>query len=251
MATMRRPRYSLRDSLYWDETECLTYYGMLSLHEIFEVVGSQLTETDVDVLSFLLDETYPAVAHPLDPAGWTSEPFEEDPEMGKEVPPSPTLLQAWRRLQPRGSVSAFSTDARHKPKSGLELLLELERRGYLSEGKLEPLLQLLRVLTRHDLLPLVSCKKRRTVSPERFRLDYGTVDRQSLCPSGLTDTCAQTESLNEHSAQQWRRDPARQLPAPLRKRRGKGRRGKANAHKRTSGVTGTPPLPVPEKVTCG
>uniref|UniRef100_A0A3Q0S5N7 Death effector domain-containing 1 n=1 Tax=Amphilophus citrinellus TaxID=61819 RepID=A0A3Q0S5N7_AMPCI len=104
MALVHHQGYPLRDSLYWDETECLNYYGMLSLHEVFEVVGSQLTETDIEVLSFLLDETCSAT-HPLDP-------------------------------------------------SGLELLLQLERRGYLSDGNLEPLLQLLRVLTRHDLLPL-------------------------------------------------------------------------------------------------
>uniref|UniRef100_A0A3B5MW82 Death effector domain-containing 1 n=1 Tax=Xiphophorus couchianus TaxID=32473 RepID=A0A3B5MW82_9TELE len=102
------------DSLHWDETECLNYYGMLSLHEMFDVVASQLTESDIEALSFLLNETYPA-QHPLDPF-----------------------------------------------KSGLELLLELERRGYLYDGNLEPLLQLLRVLTRHDLLPFVSHKKRRT-----------------------------------------------------------------------------------------
>ncbi|XP_010901879.1 death effector domain-containing 1 isoform X2 [Esox lucius] len=254
MATIRRPRCSLRDSLYWDETECLTYYGMLSLHEMFEVVGSQLTEMDVEVLSFLLDETYPAIGHPLDPAGWTSEPCEGDPEAGKEEAPSPALLVAWRRLQSRGSALVCPTEARHKPKSGLELLLELERRGYLSESTLEPLLQLLRVLTRHDLLPLVSRKKRRTVSPERFRLDYGSVDRRTACPSALTDTSAQTESPDENSTQQWRRgvDPARTAPAPLRKKRGKGRRwtSKPVAHKRTVGITETPAPPVPEKVTC-
>lgn len=145
--------------MFWEETECLNYYGMLSLHEIFEIVGSQLTETDVEVLSFLLDETYHGT-HPLDPAGWTPEVCAENPEASEGVSPSPRLLEAWRRLQPRGSPSPAA--ARHKPKSGLDLLLELERRGYLGEGNLEPLLQLLRVLTRHDLLPFVSRKKRRT-----------------------------------------------------------------------------------------
>lgn len=158
MAAVRRPGCSLRDSMYWDETECLNYYGMLSLHEVFEVVGSQLTETDIEVLSFLLEETFPG-GHPLNPAGWTVEPSEGDPD-DSGVSPSPALLNAWRRLQPRGSPCP--TAARHKPKSGPELLLELERRGYLSDGNLEPLLQLLRVLTRHDLLPFVSHKRRRT-----------------------------------------------------------------------------------------
>lgn len=158
MAPIRRPGYPLRGSIIWDETECLAFYGMLSIHELFEVVGSQLTETDIEVLSFLLDETYPA-EHPLQPAAWTVAPCDGDPD-NHGVPPSPELLNAWRRFRPRGPLCPSA--ARHKPKSGLELLLELERRGYLSERNLEPLLQLLRVLTRHDLLPFVSSKKRRT-----------------------------------------------------------------------------------------
>lgn len=157
MAAVHHQGYPLRDSLYWDETECLNYYGMLSLHEVFEVVGSQLTETDIEVLSFLLNETCSAT-HPLDPAGWTVEPREDNPD-DPGVAPSPQLLKAWQQLKPTGSQQPFLDP---KPKSGLELLLQLERKGYLSDGNLAPLLQLLRVLTRHDLLPLVSHKKRRT-----------------------------------------------------------------------------------------
>lgn len=157
MAAVDYPWATVRDSLYWDETECLSYYGVLSLHEVFEIVGSQLTETDIEVLSFLLDETYSA-PHPLDPAGWAVEPHEGDPD-DSGVSPSPALLKAWRHLKPLGSQQPLVPS--DKPKSGLELLLELERRGYLSDGNLEPLLQLLRVLTRHDLLPLVSYKRRR------------------------------------------------------------------------------------------
>lgn len=157
MAAVHHQGYPLRDSLYWDETECLNYYGMLSLHEVFEVVGSQLTETDIEVLSFLLNETCSAT-HPLDPAGWTVEPCEDNPD-DPGVAPSPQLLKAWQQLKPTGSQQPFLDP---KPNSGLELLLQLERRGYFSDGNLAPLLQLLRVLTRHDLLPLVSHKKRRT-----------------------------------------------------------------------------------------
>lgn len=146
-----------KEYLYWDETECLNHYGMLSLHEVFEIVGSQLTETDIEVLSFLLNEACPAT-HPLDPAGWTVEPCEDDPE-DSGVAPSAELLKVWKRLNPQVSQQLLVDS---KPKSGLELLLELERRGFLSDGNMEPLLQLLRVLTRHDLLPLVSHKKRRT-----------------------------------------------------------------------------------------
>ena len=158
MPVMQRPSYCLNDSFSWDETECLNYYGMLSLHEVFQIVGSQLTVKDIEVLSCLLDEAF-CEEHPLDPAAWTVKPCEEDPS-DPGVPPTAALLRAWRKLKPQGNPGTPAS--LHTPKSGLDLLLQLERRGFLSEGNLEPLLQLLRVLTRHDLLPLVSRKKRRT-----------------------------------------------------------------------------------------
>ncbi|XP_034030321.1 death effector domain-containing 1 [Thalassophryne amazonica] len=157
MATVHHTGCPLRDSFYWDETECLNYYGMLSLQEVFEIVGSQMTEMDIEVLTFFLNETCP-IQHPLDPAGWTVDPREVDPDE-PDVSTSPELLKAWRRLQSQGFPWNV---APYKPRSGVELLLEMERRGYISDGNLEPLLQLLRILTRHDLLPFVSCKKRRT-----------------------------------------------------------------------------------------
>lgn len=158
MAALRHRGCPQRNRPCWDEAACVTHYGMMSLHEVFETVGSQLTETEIELLSFLLNELCPS-AHPLDPAGWTVDYHKEDSE-STAVSPSPQLLKAWRHLKPRASQLPFV--APFQPKSGLELLLELERRGYLSDGNLEPLLQLLRVLTRHDLLPLVSHKKRRT-----------------------------------------------------------------------------------------
>lgn len=158
MATVHRQGYPFRHPPFWDETDCLNYYGMLSLHEVFEIIGSQLSKNDIEVLSFLLNETFSA-PHPLDPTGWTVEPHEDDPEdLG--VYPSPELLKAWHRLKPQGSQDSLVVSS--KPKGGFELLLELERQGYISDSNLEPLRQLLRVLTRHDLLPFVSHKKRRT-----------------------------------------------------------------------------------------
>ncbi|XP_064154313.1 death effector domain-containing 1 [Anguilla rostrata] len=254
MAAMRRPRYSL----YWEETECLNYYSMLSLHEIFEIVGSQLTETDVEVLSFLLDETYHGT-HPLDPAGWTPEVCPENPEASAGGSPSPRLLEAWRRLQPRGSPCPAA--ARHKPKSGLDLLLELERRGYLSEGNLEPLLQLLRVLTRHDLLPFVSRKKRRTVSPDRYAVEYFGDDRRGVGSAGLTDPNGQTDVSQSRLPGQWRAgvDPSRPAPTSTRRKRGRGRRSSAAggaACRRALELPAAPAMaqqqaqPAQEKVTC-
>lgn len=206
MAAVHRQGYPPRHSVFWDETECLNYYGMLSLHEVFEIVGSQLTETDIEVLSFLLKETF-AAPHPLDPAGWTVEPRQGDPG-DSGVSPCSQLLTTWRQLKPQSCQESFADSC--EPTSGLELLLELERRGYVSDGQLEPLLQLLRVLTRHDLLPFVSGKKRRTgegqsrvweylscpsttdaglslfaVSPERIERSYGTNSMESgMQPGG-------------------------------------------------------------------
>lgn len=214
MAAMDYPKNSLKDSLRWDETQCLNYYGMLSLHEVFEIVGSQLTESDTEVLSFLLDETFFA-PHPLDPSGWTVEPCDGDPD-DSGVSPCPALLKTWKRLKPQCSHALVPSC---KPKRGPELLLELEKRGYISDGNLEPLLQLMRILTRHDLLPLVSHKRRRTgkewlsdvcircllnpnntnlflcftVSPERFGQSCRIKKREFVCTSGIQPTCRQTE----------------------------------------------------------
>lgn len=97
----------------WEEDECLDYYGMLSLHRMFEVVGGQLTECELDLLAFLLDEA-------------------------------------------PGAAGGLS-----HTRSGLELLLELERRGQCDESNLRLLGQLLRVLARQDLLPHLARRRRR------------------------------------------------------------------------------------------
>ncbi|KAJ3583175.1 hypothetical protein NHX12_034385 [Muraenolepis orangiensis] len=203
MEVMQRPSQRLSDSFHWEETDCLKYYEMLSLHEVFQIVGSQMTMWDVRVLSFLLDETF-CGPHPLDPAAWTVNPGHEDPSDPGGAPsdpggapsdpggapdgapsnpgmdpggaPSPALLRAWRRSKPQGDQSAKASQS---PQSGLGLLLVLERRGYLSEGNLEPLLRLLRFLTRHDLLPLVSRRKRKTVSPDRTK-NHSAAEHQAM-----------------------------------------------------------------------
>ncbi|XP_031600104.1 death effector domain-containing 1 [Oreochromis aureus] len=247
MAAVHHQGYPLRDSLYWDETECLNYYGMLSLHEVFEVVGSQLTETDIEVLSFLLNETCSAT-HPLDPAGWTVEPREDNPD-DPVVAPSPQLLKAWQRLKPTVSQQPFLDP---KPKSGLELLLQLERRGYLSDGNLAPLLQLLRVLTRHDLLPLVSHKKRRTVSPERIVQRYEIESTESVCTSGISSSCRETETPLTSFAHQLETGIYTPVAGPCASRRRKKRgNGWSRKSKKTSRESQPlPPPPAPQKVSC-
>ncbi|GAB0200417.1 death effector domain-containing protein [Grus japonensis] len=144
-----------RTPVPWEEEECLEYYGMVSLHRLFEVVGAQLTPSDVTVLSFLLDETHPG-SHPLDPELW-----------GGGDDESSSLLEKWNRRR-RRRRSGNREEERARPRNGVELLLELERRGFCDEGNFRHLLQLLRVLTRHDLLHCVTLKRPRTVSPERF-----------------------------------------------------------------------------------
>uniref|UniRef100_A0A673CMN1 DED domain-containing protein n=1 Tax=Sphaeramia orbicularis TaxID=375764 RepID=A0A673CMN1_9TELE len=250
MAVAHHPGYPFKELHFWDETECVNYYGMLSLHEVFEIVGSQLTETDIEVLSFLLNETCTA-PHPLDPIGWTVEPHEGDPDISG-VAPSPELLKVWRRQH--AHRSSHPLISAYKPKSGVELLLELEKRGYLSDGNLEPLLQLLRVLTRHDLVHLVSHKKRRTVSPERIQHRYGIEKREVACPFGMQQSCRQTEIPFSSFTQQWRTGIYPPMPGPTpRKRRKKRGNGWSRRSKKTSRQGQTlPPLPPspPQKVSC-
>ncbi|XP_062393979.1 death effector domain-containing 1 isoform X2 [Sardina pilchardus] len=255
MATCRHPWMSP-----WEETECFTYYDMLTPHEIYEVVGSQLTEADVEVLSYILDEMYPN-EHPLDPEQWTEMARARDSGLLEVVAPAdPRLVRAWRRARggprARGGVGAAcacacSEVARHRPKCGVELLLELERRGHLSEGNLEPLLQLLRVLTRHDLLPFVSRKKRRTVSPERdypVPMETAAMERTSE----ETASCSHTGPPSDCSSELWREgvDPVR-AAAPPRRKRGKGRQWtRRKGPKPQECPPPPPPPPVPNKVTC-
>ncbi|XP_024917085.1 death effector domain-containing 1 isoform X5 [Cynoglossus semilaevis] len=243
MAALRHRGCPQRNRPCWDEAACVTHYGMMSLHEVFETVGSQLTETEIELLSFLLNELCPS-AHPLDPAGWTVDYHKEDSE-SSAVSPSPQLLKAWRHLKPRASQLPFV--APFQPKSGLELLLELERRGYLSDGNLEPLLQLLRVLTRHDLLPLVSHKKRRTVSPERTGGRCGPNSRGGGCASGGR----QTELPLPFYTQQLR--SSIHVPGPhVRRRRRKRGNGWSRRPKKSSKQKQQlpPPTPPPHKKSC-
>uniref|UniRef100_A0A3B3DLS8 Death effector domain-containing 1 n=1 Tax=Oryzias melastigma TaxID=30732 RepID=A0A3B3DLS8_ORYME len=245
MASVNYPGCTLNNSFYWDEAECLNYYGMMSLHEMFEIVGAQLTETDVEVLYFLLNGTYSAT-HPLDPEGWTVKPAEDSPE-DPGVTPSPQLLKAWRRLKPKDSQQPLVDS---KPRNGLELLLELEKKGYLSDGNLEPLLQLLRVLTRHDLLPFVSHKRRRTASPERIGNRY-EIDSAKLI-SGLHHTCQQTEMPLPSFTQQLSTDihsPVAEL-STRRRRRKRGYGWSRKSKKTSRQVPPLPPPPAPHKVSC-
>ncbi|XP_025124957.1 DNA-binding death effector domain-containing protein 2 isoform X1 [Bubalus bubalis] len=168
----------------WEEDECLDYYGMLSLHRMFEVVGGQLTECELELLAFLLDE----------------------------VPGAPGGLA--------------------RARSGLELLLELERRGQCDESNLRLLGQLLRLLSRHDLLPHLARKRRRPVSPERY--SYG-LSNSSRRMEGSCRRRRQSSSSSNAEQGQWETGS----PPTKRQRRSRGRPS-GGARRRRRGATTTP-----------
>ncbi|XP_076987807.1 DNA-binding death effector domain-containing protein 2 isoform X3 [Tamandua tetradactyla] len=188
----------------WEEDECLDYYGMLSLHRMFEVVGGQLTECELELLAFLLDEA-------------------------------------------PGAAGGLA-----RARSGLELLLELERRGQCDESNLRLLGQLLRVLARHDLLPHLARKRRRPVSPERY--SYGTsISSSKRMTEGSCHRRRQSSSSSSSQQGQWETGS----PPTKRQRRSRGRPSGGARRRRRGGPVAPqqpqePARPASEgKVTCG
>ncbi|XP_044526987.1 DNA-binding death effector domain-containing protein 2 [Gracilinanus agilis] len=190
----------------WEEDECLDYYGLQPLHRVFQVVGAQLSEQELAVLSFLLDEALPA-------------PQESPPGLAPRRSPQPAPAR-----------------------SGLELLLELERRGQCDEARLGPLKQLLRVLSRQDLLPRLSLKRMRPVSPERYSCSPSGSETERpegncLGPASTTSPRAQWETGSP---------PGKRQRRSLGRTRGRRRRGLQGALRaRNPGSSSTP-----NRVTC-
>ncbi|KAG9472301.1 hypothetical protein GDO78_020340 [Eleutherodactylus coqui] len=230
MAAIRKPIFFPS----WEEEECLDYYGMLSLHRMFDIIGSQLTDSDIDALSFLLNESYP-FTHPLDPNIWTVEEA--------DVAPDSALIAAWQRWN--RSSSAFNNDNLdtpdlQRPKNGTELLLQLERRGKCDESNFKHLLQLLRILTRHDLLPYVSLKRPRTVSPERYTYGPSVVDA-----GNKMDDCL--NSTSQTSEDSWETGSS----AKKRRSAGKKNRSRCTKPKKNKVSDVIPPAEIRQsKVTC-
>ncbi|NP_001002639.1 death effector domain-containing protein isoform X1 [Danio rerio] len=82
-------------------------------------------------------------------------------------------------------------------RSGRDFLLALERQGRCDETNFRHVLQLLRIITRHDLLPYVTLRKRQTVCPDpvdkyleetsvRYVSPRGTADAQQGTPHRRT-----------------------------------------------------------------
>uniref|UniRef100_A0A8C9G5H4 Death effector domain-containing protein n=1 Tax=Pavo cristatus TaxID=9049 RepID=A0A8C9G5H4_PAVCR len=77
-------------------------------------------------------------------------------------------------------------------RSGRDFLLALERQGRCDETNFRQVLQLLRIITRHDLLPYVTLKRRRAVCPdlvdkylEETSIRYVTPRAHSAAEHGL------------------------------------------------------------------
>ncbi|XP_005412443.1 PREDICTED: DNA-binding death effector domain-containing protein 2 [Chinchilla lanigera] len=170
----------------WEEDECLDYYGMLSLHRMFEVVGGQLTECELELLAFLLDEA-------------------------------------------PGAAGGLA-----RARSGLELLLELERRGQCDESNLRLLGQLLRVLARHDLLPHLARKRRRPVSPERYNYGTSSSSKKTEGSCRRRRQCSTSSTSSDSQQGQWDTDS----PPTKRQRWSRGRPSGARRRRR-----GGPPAP--------
>ncbi|XP_077888109.1 DNA-binding death effector domain-containing protein 2 isoform X2 [Ictidomys tridecemlineatus] len=149
------------------------------------VVGGQLTECELELLAFLLDEA-------------------------------------------PGAAGGLA-----RARSGLELLLELERRGQCDESNLRLLGQLLRVLARQDLLPHLARKRRRPVSPERY--SFGTSSSSSKRTEGNCRRRRQSSSSSDSQQGQWDTGS----PPTKRQRRSRGRPS-GGARRRRRGCPATP-----------
>lgn len=110
-ASSRRPTSGRYEP--WPEEAVDNAYGLYSLHRMFDIVGAQLTNRDVRVLSFLFVD----------------------------------VIDEYER----GGI-----------RNGRDFLLALERQGRCDETNFRHVLQLLRIITRHDLLPYVTLRKRQT-----------------------------------------------------------------------------------------
>lgn len=73
-------------------------------------------------------------------------------------------------------------------RSGRDFLLALERQGRCDETNFRHVLQLLRIITRHDLLPYVTLRKRQTVCPDPVDKYLEETSVRYVSPRGTGDT---------------------------------------------------------------
>uniref|UniRef100_A0A3B4B0R1 Death effector domain-containing protein n=1 Tax=Periophthalmus magnuspinnatus TaxID=409849 RepID=A0A3B4B0R1_9GOBI len=95
---------------------------------------------------------------------------------------------------------------------GRDFLLALERQGRCDESNFRHVLQLLRIITRHDLLPYVSLRRRHTVCPDpvdKYLEESSKGSVQSRSPSGQRKAGESAVGASQ---------PARTSPTHKRKR---------------------------------
>ncbi|XP_030043503.1 death effector domain-containing protein isoform X2 [Microcaecilia unicolor] len=73
-------------------------------------------------------------------------------------------------------------------RSGRDFLLALERQGRCDETNFRQVLQLLRIITRHDLLPYVTLKRRRAVCPDLVDKYLEETSIRYVTPRAPSDT---------------------------------------------------------------
>ncbi|XP_041037055.1 DNA-binding death effector domain-containing protein 2-like isoform X1 [Carcharodon carcharias] len=246
MAAVKRAR--------WDEEEVLAYYRMLSLHQMFELVGSQLSQADVEALAFLLDEAYPleralraAQAGEGEGEEEEGEGMEEEEGGEAEVPGPASPRHQPPARGPRPHPLPAASFSLHRPKSGVRLLFELERRGLCDETNFRELLQLLRVISRHDLLPYVGQKRGRAVSPERCNSGgpmSGVGEQVERCLN--SERADSTQSEWESGASLSKRQGTNR-----RRGRGSGKRRRRKGHVLRNHEEREHQSPHQQRATCG
>ncbi|XP_029436761.1 death effector domain-containing protein [Rhinatrema bivittatum] len=131
-------------------------------------------------------------------------------------------------------------------RSGRDFLLALERQGRCDETNFRQVLQLLRIITRHDLLPYVTLKRRRAVCPDLVDKYLEETSIRYVTPRALSDP--DSGSAHPHTSV----PPHHPMvccsagPQICTKRPGRGRVPLSSQRKRKKSVTPDPK----EKQTC-
>nr|XP_043894183.1 death effector domain-containing protein isoform X2 [Solea senegalensis] len=95
-------------------------------------------------------------------------------------------------------------------RSGRDFLLALERQGRCDETNFRHILQLLRIITRHDLLPYVTLRKRQAVCPDPVDKYLEETSVRYISPRGTT----QSKDAASHRRTGPHVGPPRTKPAP-------------------------------------
>ncbi|KAM6435385.1 death effector domain-containing protein isoform 3-T4 [Liasis olivaceus] len=132
-------------------------------------------------------------------------------------------------------------------RSGRDFLLALERQGRCDETNFRQVLQLLRIITRHDLLPYVTLKRRKAVCPDLVDKYLEETSIRYVTPRAHSNTehvpVHQQKSVPPHHPLVCCSSSGPQICA---KRSGRGRALLGNQRKRRKSVTPDPK----DKQTC-